>query len=131
MIEHFKHPAAMVPGSSMPSIQLNDTQLNALAAYLLKLTPANAEALGNAPDFAVHAGLIYQAKNCASCHQVNGVGMKIGPPLNGVGKRRGKAWVTQHFANPEAMSPGSFMPAYRFSGREMDDLVAYLFTLPD
>ncbi len=131
MIEHFKHPAAMVPGSSMPSIQLNDPQLNGLAAFLLKLTPANAEALSNAPDFAVHGGLIYQAKNCGSCHRVNGVGMKIGPSLNGVGKRRSKAWVTQHFANPESMSPGSFMPAYRFSSREMDDLVAYLFTLPD
>jgi len=131
MIAHFKHPAAMVPGSSMPAIQLSDAQLNALAAFLLKLSPRNAEALANAPDFAVQAGLLYQSKNCGGCHQVNGVGMKIGPPLNGVARRRTKTWVAQHFANPEAMSPGSFMPPYRFSRREMDNLVAYLFTLPD
>jgi ubiquinol-cytochrome c reductase cytochrome b subunit len=131
MIEHFKHPAAMVPGSSMPAIQLSDAQLNALAAFLLKLTPRNAEALANAPDFAVQAALLYQTRNCGSCHQVNGVGMKIGPPLNGVARRRTETWVAQHFANPQAMSPGSFMPPYQFSQREMDNLVAYLFTLPD
>jgi mono/diheme cytochrome c family protein len=131
MIEHFKHPAAMVPGSSMPAIQLSDAQLNALAAFLLKLTPRNAEALANAPDFAVQAALLYQTRNCGSCHQVNGVGMKIGPPLNGVARRRTKTWVVQHFANPQAMSPGSFMPPYQFSQKEMDNLVAYLFTLPD
>ena len=131
MIEHFKHPAAMVPGSSMPSIQLSDAQLNALAAFLLKLTPRNAETLAQAPDFAVEAGLLFQAKNCGSCHQVNGVGMKVGPPLNGLARRRTQTWVEQHFANPEALSPGTFMPPYQFSPREMDNLIAYLFTLPD
>ena len=37
MIQHFKRPSAMRPGSSMPPIQLSDAQLNALAAFLLKL----------------------------------------------------------------------------------------------
>jgi ubiquinol-cytochrome c reductase cytochrome b subunit len=53
MIEHFKSPAGVRPGSSMPPIQLSDTQLNALAAFLLKLNPENATALDGAPDFAV------------------------------------------------------------------------------
>lgn len=131
MIEHFKRPSAMVPGSSMPPIQLSTAQLNALAAFLLKLTPGNAEALANAPDFAVEAGLHYQSNNCGACHQVNGVGMTIGPPLNGLARRRTKTWVVRHFANPQALSPGSIMPPYQFSSRQMDNLVAYLFTLPD
>jgi len=61
----------------------------------------------------------------------NGVGMKIGPPLNGLARRRTKTWVAQHFANPQALSPDSIMPSYKFSNREMDRMVAYLFTLPD
>ncbi|HUA62425.1 MAG TPA: hypothetical protein VML19_26955 [Verrucomicrobiae bacterium] len=44
MIAHFKRPAAMRPGSSVPPIQLADARLNSLAAFLLKLTPANASA---------------------------------------------------------------------------------------
>lgn len=131
MIEHFKHPAAMVPGSSMPAILLTNAQLNALAAFLLKLTPQNAEALANAPDFAAEGALLYQSRNCGSCHPVNGAGMSIGPPLNGLPRRRTKAWVVKHFADPAALSPGSIMPPYRFAPREMDNLVAYLFTLPD
>jgi ubiquinol-cytochrome c reductase cytochrome b subunit len=131
MIAHFKRPAAMVPGTSMPSIQLSDSQLNALAAFLLKLTPRNAEALASAPDFAVDAALLFQANGCGGCHVANGVGMPVGPPLNGLARRRTKTWVVQHFANPQALSPGSIMPPYRFSSQEMDHLVAYLFILPD
>ena len=121
----------MVPGTSMPSIQLNNSQLNALAAFLLKLTPRNAEALANAPDFAVDAALLIQANGCGGCHVANGVGMPIGPPLNGLARRRTRTWVEQHFVNPQALSPGSIMPPYRFSSEEMDHLVAYLFILPD
>ncbi len=131
MIAHFKRPAAMVPGTSMPAIQLSDSQLNALAAFLLKLTPRNADALANAPDFAVEAAMLFQANNCGSCHMANGAGMTIGPPLNGLARRRTKTWVVQHFANPQALSPGSIMPPYRFSSQEMDHLVAYLFILPE
>ena len=100
----------MVPGSSMPAIMLNDGQLNTLAAFLLKLNPQNAEALQSAPDFAVQGALIYQARQCGSCHVVNGSGMKLGPPLNGLRRRRDRAWVERHFRNPQTLSPGSVMP---------------------
>ena len=42
MIQHFKRPSAMRPGSAMPPIQLSEAQLNSLAAFLLKLNPGNA-----------------------------------------------------------------------------------------
>jgi len=131
MIQHFKRPSAMVPGTAMPAIQLTDAQLNTLAAFLLKLNPQNAEALQSAPDFATQGALIYQKSFCGSCHLLNGVGMKIGPPLNGLGKRRSKGWVEQHFRNPQATSPGSIMPAYKFSPAQMQDIISYLFVLPE
>jgi cbb3-type cytochrome oxidase cytochrome c subunit len=129
MIAHFKHPAQMVPGTSMPSIRLNDSQLNSLAAFLLKLTPKNAEALQSAPEFAAEGAMVYQANMCAACHQVNGNGMKVGPPLNGLAKRRTKTWVEQHFAQPQMMSPNTMMPAYKFSPLDLDQITAYLFSL--
>ncbi len=52
MIQHFKRPAAMRPGSAMPPIQLSDAQLNSLAAFLLKRHPLTPVPCGNAPDFA-------------------------------------------------------------------------------
>ena len=115
----------------MPAIQLSDAQLNTLAAFLLKLNPRNAEALQSAPDFAVAGALIYQSRQCGSCHVVNGVGGKLGPPLNGVSRRHAQGWVERHFADPQALSPGSMMPPYKFSPSEMQKIVSYLFVLPE
>lgn len=131
MIQHFKRPSAMMPGSAMPPIQLSDAQLNSLAAFLLKLNPDNATALDDAPEFATQGALIYQTNRCGSCHLVNGGGMKIGPPLNGLAKRQSRSWVVDHFADPQKLSPGSIMPPYRMSAKDVDTLTTYLFALPE
>jgi len=131
MIRHFRHPAEMRPGTSMPAIQLSDAQLNSLAAFLLKLNADNASAIENAPEFAVAGALVFQANNCGDCHMVNGAGMKVGPPLNGLAKRQTRSWVMQHFADPAKLSPDSIMPPYRFSAKDMEDLTSYLFALPE
>ena len=60
MIQHFKRPVGDAAGQSMPPIQLSDSQLNSLAAFLLKLNERNASALDNAPDFAAEGALVYQ-----------------------------------------------------------------------
>jgi ubiquinol-cytochrome c reductase cytochrome b subunit len=131
LIEHFKAPAAQRPGSSMPAVQLTGAQMNSLAAFLLRLTPQNAAALRDAPAFAVDGALVYQANQCGACHVINGVGMKIGPPLNGLGKRRSASWVERHFREPQALSPGTMMPAYKLPPRQLNDLTQYLMVLPE
>lgn len=131
MIQHFKRPSEMRPGSVMPPIQLSDAQLNALAAFLLKLNPGNASVLENAPDFATAGARTYQSNQCGACHMINGAGMKLGPALNGLARRQTRSWVEEHFVNPQKLSPGTPMPAYKFTKQEMADLTSYLFTLPD
>ncbi|HKE25470.1 MAG TPA: c-type cytochrome, partial [Bryobacteraceae bacterium] len=131
MIEHFKRPSVMRPGSSMPAIQLSDSQLNSLAAFLLKLNPDNASALDSTPDFAAVGALVYQNNHCAGCHKINGVGMTVGPPLNGLAKRQTRSWVVAHFADPQKLSPGTVMPPYKLSQKDLDNLTAYLFSLPE
>jgi ubiquinol-cytochrome c reductase cytochrome b subunit len=130
LIDHFKRPQQMVPGSSMPPIHLSDSQLNALASFLLKLTPTNAAALNSAPQFAVEGAMIYQQHKCGACHQVNGAGMKMGPGLNGLAQRRSHEWVEEHFDNPQKLSPGTVMPPYKFSSRDKDRITSYLMGLP-
>jgi ubiquinol-cytochrome c reductase cytochrome b subunit len=131
MIEHFKRPAGVRPGSSMPPIQLSDAQLNALAAFLLKLNPDNASALEDAPELVVQGALVYQANGCNGCHKVNGVGMSVGPVLNGLSQRRTRSWVEEHFVDPPKLSRGSIMPPYRLSQKDLGNLIAYLFALPE
>jgi len=131
MIQHFKRPSIVRPGSSMPPIQLTDAQLNSLAAFLLKLNANNATALDNAPEFATQGALVYQNNHCSGCHVVNGVGAKVGPPLNGLSKRESRGWVEEHFANPQKLVPDSIMPAYRLSPKDLQNLTSYLMALPE
>jgi len=131
MIQHFKSPSGVRPGTSMPPIQLSDSQLAALAAFLLKLNPDNASALSNAPPFVMQGALVYQSNGCGDCHKVNGGGQDVGPPLNGLSKRRSHSWVEEHFLDPPKLTPGSIMPAYKFSQKDLDNLTQYLFTVPD
>jgi len=130
MVGHFKNPAQMVPGTSMPPIHLGDAQLSALAAFLLTLTADNATDLESAPDKIVEGAMIYQQQQCGTCHIVNGVGVQLGPALNGVAGRRSKQWIEVQIRNPKRHSDETMMPAYSLIPRDMDGLIEYLTSLP-
>jgi quinol-cytochrome oxidoreductase complex cytochrome b subunit/cbb3-type cytochrome oxidase cytochrome c subunit len=129
MIDHFKHPANVVPGSSMPPIDLSTADANAVSALMLKLSPEVGNVVRNTPAFVIQAAALYQKNSCGSCHQVNGVGQSLGPPLNGLSQRRNEQWVMDHFNRPQALSPGSPMPPYKFAPKDMEAMVNWLFTL--
>lgn len=129
MIDHFKHPQQLVPGSSMPPILLPDDQLHALTAFIEKLNAGNEAALFSTPGEITAGALLYQANHCNACHQVNGTGMKVGPALNSLAQRHPRDWVEQHFADPKKMVPGSVMPPYHFSPTDLDRIAGYLMQL--
>ncbi len=130
MIEHFRNPAAVVPGTPMPPANLTDAAASALSAFLLDLTPQNAEAVAAAPPWAVQAAVLYEQNSCGACHVVNGAGQTVGPPLNGVSAQRDAEWLAGHFRDPQQFSPGSMMPAYQFNEAEMKAMVDYMLALP-
>jgi len=127
LIAHFKQPS----GAAMMPVHLTDAQLKDLVALIKVMTPDNGDVIDTAPDFAVEGAMLYQKNFCGSCHAINGEGGKIGPALNGLATRRTEAWVVEHFENPRKMSPGTPMPAYPFARPDMQNMVSYLFTLPD
>jgi ubiquinol-cytochrome c reductase cytochrome b subunit len=99
----------------------------------MKLTPDQL-ATSTSPDipaFVRQGAAVYQAKHCIACHSINGTGGKIGPPLNGLAKRQTRSWVQDHFADPQKLSPGTIMPPYPLSAQDRDNLMSYLFSLPD
>ena len=114
----------------MPPVQLDGAGLNALSAFVLKLTPQNDQSLLSAPDAVVQGAVVYQTNHCSACHQINGAGMKLGPALDGVGQRHDRAWLEKHFEDPKAMSPGSTMPPSKFSPSDLDAICQYLLQLP-
>ncbi len=131
MLLHFKSPQTTSPGSAMAPVNLTGPQLNDLAATMLALTPDNGDVITTAPAFAVDGAALYQKNFCFACHMINGAGGKTGPVLNGLAGRRTEAWTAEHFVAPQKMSPGTPMPAYKFADADMQNIISYLFTLPD
>jgi ubiquinol-cytochrome c reductase cytochrome b subunit len=127
MTQHFKNPG---PNANVPPVQLTSAETKALTSLLLKLTPESAKAIETAPQTAVEGAMLYQSNHCNVCHQANGVGMKTGPPLNGVAQRRTREWLEEHFINPQKLSPGTPMPPYKFSSKDMDRMITYVLSVP-
>jgi protein SCO1/2 len=78
-------------------------------------------------------------KLCAGCHTV-GKGDRVGPDLNGVTGRRGRAWISNYIRDPEKMRgqkdpaalalaakyPSVRMPQMGLSENDAADVLAYL-----
>ncbi len=79
------------------------------------------------------AGIHYfREQHCATCHNVTGDTLKSGPNLLNTGLRHDTAWLSAHFANPKAVSPGTTMPAGQLSDSAIKSLTALMKALtPD
>ncbi|MBI5189831.1 MAG: cytochrome b N-terminal domain-containing protein [Nitrospirae bacterium] len=73
---------------------------------------------------------LYGELGCSGCHNLGGQGGKVGPPLEGVGTRRDRAWIKGHFREPSKFSPGSTMPPFaQLPDRDLDALTDYMMSL--
>ena len=101
------------------------------------ITPAGGDQLAE-PD-AAEGAKVFANGPCTTCHRIDGVSKGyMGPDLSHFGGRTTMAagilsntpanvarWVT----DPEALKPGAQMPELGLSGKQLNDLVAYLESL--
>ncbi len=134
LMKHFKNPAAVSPGSGMPPIQASDADLDALTLYVLSFTGEEMSAyyvsMKSIPG-QLAGRRLFQEKGCIGCHSIGGQGGKVGPALDGVGKRRSPDWIVAHFRNPQAVTPGSVMPQFNFTEQEIRSLTEFLLSVTD
>jgi cytochrome c oxidase subunit II len=83
---------------------------------------------------------VFDANQCASCHTIRGTSAKgtVGPDLTHVGSRQTLASDTipnthseleSWIANPQAIKPGTVMPALPLTRAQLTDVAAYLRSL--
>ncbi|MBM3768073.1 MAG: c-type cytochrome, partial [Acidobacteria bacterium] len=109
---------------------LRDLQWRQLANFMRnRLDDESVSSLQEAPQAVVRGAQLFMARNCGICHSINGTVARNGPPLNGVAKRRDRAWMEGHFLDPQRFSPGTAMPPYKFTSDEMGNMLAYMETL--
>jgi len=118
------------PGPEGIVNDFNGAQMKGLVALVTKRDERVLEAWAQAPKDAVDGALIFQSRQCGFCHMLNGVGGTAAPPINGLSSRHDRAWITAHFSDPDALTPGSEMPPYKFVDRDLALITDYLLAIP-
>ena len=72
---------------------------------------------------------LFAQLNCAYCHRIDGKGGTVGPALDKVAYKKSVTWLTEHFKDPQVVSPGSKMPRLGLLPGEITALVAYMKSL--
>lgn len=72
---------------------------------------------------------LYRELKCSYCHKIGGKGGAVGPELDKVAGEEAEDWLTKHFRDPQAVTPGSTMPKLNLLEDEIADLVAYMKSL--
>ena len=76
---------------------------------------------------------IFNDKGCSGCHATKDDSVLVGPSLKGIGKKYDDAYLKDAVLNPnkdvaKGFAPG-IMPPYKFSDKDVAELVKYLKTL--
>lgn len=124
------------PLDRMPDFKLNNYERRAMAAYLATQTrPELFEGVdleflssGN-PDVIAQGRELFETSTCSACHSINGLGGKSAPDLAGAASRLRPAFVIQMLKDPEALIPGTEMPAEFFDDDEIESLALYILSL--
>lgn len=132
LLQHFKNPAAVTPGSAMPPVKAGEADLYALTLYVMSFTgePLSAYYISMKTIPGPQAGQrLFTAKGCQGCHSLGGKGGTLGPALDQVAARHDSQWIITHFRNPAAVTPGSIMPQFNLSEQENRALTEFLLSL--
>ena len=73
---------------------------------------------------------LYLDFKCAGCHRIHGEGGALAPDLSFVGDRRpDREWHLMHFKDPQSVTPGSIMPKFPLTDKQLQDLTSYMLSL--
>jgi ubiquinol-cytochrome c reductase cytochrome b subunit len=125
LLEHFAKPAPDAAAS-----QLTAAQMKSLVALVTKRDEKGLDAWGTAPQEAVEGAMLFQARQCFSCHRLNGVGGTLAPALNGLSSRHTRDWVVGHFIDPGKYVQDSEMPSFKLPPDELARLTDYVMAIP-
>jgi mono/diheme cytochrome c family protein len=131
-------PAGSPPGSGsrMPEFRLTDEELRSVVASVASLrppepppTPLPTEPL--TPFSMARAELLLREElPCLGCHGLGWEGGRIGPPLDGVGRRLKPPAIRAIIQEPASAVPGSLMPRTPLTKERLDLVTAFLIQRP-
>ncbi len=73
--------------------------------------------------------VLVDAYGCRNCHTIGEGGIVGYPDLTVMGSKIRPEWERQWLTDPQKVKPGTFMPTFGFSDRELDAIVGYMSSL--
>jgi len=89
-----------IPGTAMPGVFFDGTQVWQIVAFVRSLSQSGAAA--PVSGSASRGQLLFGKKGCAGCHLVRGEGGTKGPDLSVIGSQRSAEYLRQSMLDPDA-----------------------------
>jgi cytochrome c2 len=124
-------PRSYLPRSRMPNFRLNQTERNALAAFLSAeraVAPLEVASVDWDRADADRGGTSFRSSRCVTCHAVDGRGGTTGPELTRVASKATREAIFSFVKNPHHHQPDTLMPRFRFADEEIRDIVEHATT---
>jgi mono/diheme cytochrome c family protein len=150
MIQHFRDPQTVTPGSVMPRFGFTEAEARALADFLLNLRGRNvASSLPSLMGPVERGREVFRKYGCAGCHGANAKGGVPNPNAKTAEQVPGLLYVADGYTkaelimrivkgqreipalDPKRPAPPLYMPGWgsAISEAELNDLVGYLISL--
>jgi len=115
----------------------NETEINAIAAYLFANSEKHEFAVKNPPRGDAKSGEeIVKSVGCQGCHVVGegsreavGPRRTFGQPLENIGNKTTYEWIYNWVRDPKHYSPATYMPNLRLTDQQVADVATFLTTL--
>ncbi|HRP88791.1 MAG TPA: cytochrome c [Edaphocola sp.] len=94
--------------------------LSSFLYYSVHLYQSSCEGISTASPLAQQGKMIWQQKNCVSCHQFYGLGGHLGPDLTNVSSKREPEYIKAFLKSGTVV-----MPDFQLSNSEIEALMAF------
>ncbi|MFQ5719258.1 MAG: c-type cytochrome [Acidobacteriota bacterium] len=121
-----KNPRRYAENARMPRYELEEPMLDALVGYLMTFSEEKVESPPAPPAGDADQGRrLFRTSFCIACHSVDGRGANEAIDLARVGSKLNARAIERLLMDTHAAAPGSPMPQYRFTARQVADLTSY------
>lgn len=124
-------PSKLVDGTKMPMFDwTSDEEINDVIAYL--------ETIKKPVDKSGSGEQLVKEYDCRACHKIGDIsqGGLEGPAwrdrfpdLTHIGSKLKSDWMKKWLKDPQAIRPGTFMPTFNLTDKEINAIVKYLASL--